>query len=366
MRGFVIAVLAMVLASASALAFVQCNFDAAPPVSLPTGDSCVIGMSAMSNAHASTCGPGSYAGILKCTSQVTGCSLKCKAPAPGACLAGETSFITLSAATNAHVAQSGQPTSYANNVCCRFTDTADVSCGTLDATSVQLLNPGSNNDCATFNPNFPIEILRMNAPSNAHVEKNTSTVNSQNYAYALCAQLRTECNDQVDNDGDGFVDSTGIAGAASPDPGCLGPYDPSEFGTAQCDDGIDNDNDGFVDYRRSGGDPGCVSPTDDDEMDTSVIRICEADCTYVTDTICHADCAGRNGCGVVAPACDARQVGGFIPIDASTFGVCCSGTSQPAMSGALTYETDRDRVRATRVQQTTTGASVIITVVNFK
>jgi len=175
----------------------------------------------------------------------------------------------------------------------------------------------------------------------------------------------TQCSDGIDNDGDGFVDSAGIAGAASPDPGCSGPDDDDEHGTAQCDDGLDNDGDGFIDYQRSGGDPGCISPTDEDEVDVSVLQICEADCTYVTDTICHADCAGKNGCAFVAPQCDARQVDTFIPIDASTFGVCCSGASQPALADVM-YDTDRDRVRATRVQQTTAGMPIIVNIVSFR
>ena len=38
---------------------------------------------------------------------------------------------------------------------------------------------------------------------------------------------------------------------------------------AQCEDGVDNDGDGFTDYSASpsAGDPGCASPSDDDESD---------------------------------------------------------------------------------------------------
>ena len=63
-----------------------------------------------------------------------------------------------------------------------------------------------------------------------------------------------QCEDGIDNDGDGLVD-------AAEDRGCDGPSDPSERATPgskfQCDDGIDNDGDGFVDAPA---DPGCPFP----------------------------------------------------------------------------------------------------------
>ncbi len=76
---------------------------------------------------------------------------------------------------------------------------------------------------------------------------------------------RFDCDDGIDNDGDGTVD-TG-------DPGCAGVTDDNEIAErgAQrfllpCDDGIDNDGDGLVDFRTNGsGDPGCASPRDADE-----------------------------------------------------------------------------------------------------
>ena len=61
------------------------------------------------------------------------------------------------------------------------------------------------------------------------------------------------CDDGIDNDGDGLVDYPA-------DPGCSSPTDPSEKSPLfACDDGIDNDGDGLVDYPA---DPGCSSPTD--------------------------------------------------------------------------------------------------------
>jgi len=61
----------------------------------------------------------------------------------------------------------------------------------------------------------------------------------------------TECQDGIDNDGDGLVDHPA-------DPGCDGPDDPSEHAAAlPCDDGLDDDGDGLADYPA---DPGCRDP----------------------------------------------------------------------------------------------------------
>jgi hypothetical protein len=71
-----------------------------------------------------------------------------------------------------------------------------------------------------------------------------------------------QCEDGVDNDGDGKVDLA--------DPGCAAPTDDDESDDpppppppAQCEDGVDNDGDGKVDLA----DPGCASATDDNESD---------------------------------------------------------------------------------------------------
>lgn len=79
---------------------------------------------------------------------------------------------------------------------------------------------------------------------------NMRTVYQQTYA----------CNDNLDNDGDGYVDMN--------DPGCTSPTDTDEYNqiinppqTYACNDGRDNDYDGYVDMN----DPGCAYPTDNDE-----------------------------------------------------------------------------------------------------
>ncbi len=66
----------------------------------------------------------------------------------------------------------------------------------------------------------------------------------------------TQCNDGVDNDGDGLVDMD--------DPGCTDASDNDEYNAppaTQCNDGVDNDGDGLVDMN----DPGCTDASDNDE-----------------------------------------------------------------------------------------------------
>ena len=63
-----------------------------------------------------------------------------------------------------------------------------------------------------------------------------------------------ECNDGIDNDGNGLIDYPD-------DPGCSDIFDPIEDIPA-CSDGIDNDGDGLIDFPA---DPGCLSATDDNE-----------------------------------------------------------------------------------------------------
>jgi cysteine-rich repeat protein len=62
-----------------------------------------------------------------------------------------------------------------------------------------------------------------------------------------------ECQNGVDDDGDGRLDLA--------DPGCVDEVDPSELGDAECDDGLDNDGDGDVDFQLDGsGDAACLAP----------------------------------------------------------------------------------------------------------
>ena len=102
----------------------------------------------------------------------------------------------------------------------------------------------------------------------------------------------SECQDGINNDGDSATDYPADFSCSSPqdddetlpraqcqdsldndgdgltdlnDPGCASDQDNDESnGTSQCQDGIDNDDDGLIDF---GADPGCSSPQDDDESD---------------------------------------------------------------------------------------------------
>jgi hypothetical protein len=65
--------------------------------------------------------------------------------------------------------------------------------------------------------------------------------------YSLAIQTWFECDDQLDNDGDGLVDFPD-------DPGCTAPDGETE--SPACDDGADNDGDGRIDDA----DPGCPFP----------------------------------------------------------------------------------------------------------
>ncbi|MGK0362621.1 MAG: hypothetical protein ACI9U2_004942, partial [Bradymonadia bacterium] len=80
-------------------------------------------------------------------------------------------------------------------------------------------------------------------------------------------RLPAGCSDQVDNDGDGFVDAE--------DPGCSGPDDEDEAHDRDlittCFNGEDDDDDGLIDYPY---DPGCWGKGDDDEADPPQAPAC--------------------------------------------------------------------------------------------
>lgn len=70
---------------------------------------------------------------------------------------------------------------------------------------------------------------------------------------------KAQCNDGIDNDGDGLIDFPD-------DPCCTSETDNTENSqpSPQCSDGRDNDNDGKIDFPN---DPGCTSPQQDTETD---------------------------------------------------------------------------------------------------
>ncbi len=88
-------------------------------------------------------------------------------------------------------------------------------------------------------------------------------------AYGLVATA--ECDDGIDNDGDGHVDWNGGPQAEPADPGCADASDLSERDpTLVCDNGADDDTDGAADYPA---DIGCRNPswmTENPECDDGV------------------------------------------------------------------------------------------------
>jgi hypothetical protein len=66
----------------------------------------------------------------------------------------------------------------------------------------------------------------------------------------------TQCNDGIDNDGDGLIDGD--------DDGCDGSNAEGGENLPACADGVDNDLDGVADF---GGDNGCSDDNDDNEAD---------------------------------------------------------------------------------------------------
>jgi len=70
--------------------------------------------------------------------------------------------------------------------------------------------------------------------------------------------LPTQCNDGVDNDGDGYIDMA--------DSGCTDVSDDNET-NSQCSNGIDDDVDGLIDML----DLGCMDPSDNDEFTPEIV-----------------------------------------------------------------------------------------------
>ncbi len=184
----------------------------------------------------------------------------------------------------------------------------------------------------------------------------------------------TECSDSIDNNGNGYIDFTPPAGVRA-EPGCVAPDDPDEIcnplsslpgegaSCPQCNNGLDDDGDGFADYPA---DKGCNSPDDPSEGDiTPPPQVCEPDCTYTSDAICHIQCDGQVGC-VMDAACDNAGLGSAVG-DGTGARVCCQGLPIPLLdSDTLIYNTDRDRVRATRIIKKTSGESIVMQIINFR
>jgi len=113
-------------------------------------------------------------------------------------------------------------------------------------------------------------------------------------------EQQRECNDGLDQDGNGVADFPY-------DPGCASELDPQEAPVAvapACANGVDDDGDGRVDFdtNRDGttngsDDPGCQSASDDDEFNV-LLPACadgfdndqDGEIDFPRDT----GCSGRN------------------------------------------------------------------------
>jgi len=119
----------------------------------------------------------------------------------------------------------------------------------------------------------------------------------------------TECNDSIDNDGDGFTDYPD-------DPSCSSYSDDTEapYDTTQCSDGVDNDLDGFIDMA----DPSCDSPSDNNEFPKSGSSQGEDECLVVEscilyDTIPYSDDPALHGWwgDLIESTADYEYLGGY-------------------------------------------------------
>jgi len=139
------------------------------------------------------------------------------------------------------------------------------------------------------------------------------------YAYRndiLAVVDRPDCNDGLDEDGDGFVDYPA-------DLGCASSLDSSERSSSLvCDNGLDDDGDGVIDYPK---DPGCYAGTDlsergasaqcdngfDDDADLATDYPADAGCLHPANQIEAPEpgislSLGTLGSGVLALAAAAR------------------------------------------------------------
>ena len=122
---------------------------------------------------------------------------------------------------------------------------------------------------------LPLDGLELVDPVGVSGGRDVGTVAAIAVGEGGCDPI--ECDDGVDNDGDGLADYEG----EKPDTGCFSLTDPDELGPLQCDDGVDNDDDGDADFGEIvdadgdgdenwsgmdvGDDVGCYGPMDDTE-----------------------------------------------------------------------------------------------------
>jgi hypothetical protein len=119
-------------------------------------------------------------------------------------------------------------------------------------------DPDSEFACRAVNPGGPLNLETVpRGTFYVVVESNFGPAPDGRTIRVTIESVITECNDEIDNDGDDLIDLR--------DPGCTRGRDQSEIDPAvlpQCADGIDNDEDELVDYPD---DPSCAAAGDEHE-----------------------------------------------------------------------------------------------------
>ncbi|HEV2758329.1 MAG TPA: DPP IV N-terminal domain-containing protein [Acidimicrobiales bacterium] len=159
---------------------------------------------------------------------------------------------------------------------------------TSPSTSTSTTSPTSSTSTTSSTTSTSTTTTSTSTTSTSSTSTSTTSTPTTSTPTTSTLPPTPACSDGLDNEGDGATDwrptlpglpgsilSTGSAllGIGG-DPGCRSPSDTSELGTTQCDDGIDNDGDGRIDFRAgdkaSVGDDQCSGPRDDDETATQV------------------------------------------------------------------------------------------------
>ena len=112
---------------------------------------------------------------------------------------------------------------------------------------------------AIANCTNPVNVVNTATISSTQTDSNqaNNTATTQLNPTRIDCPVVPQCQDGIDNDGDGATDFPN-------DFSCSSPTDTDETNPkAACQDGVDNDGDGLVDFPQ---DPGCVSRQDNDEF----------------------------------------------------------------------------------------------------
>ena len=147
------------------------------------------------------------------------------------------------------------------------------------------------------------------------------------------ATAETECNDGIDNDGDGAEDYPN-------DPGCKSAADSSETDNSLvCDDGIDNDGDGDVDLN----DEGCCADSETSNEQLCELAQCDPDDELTTVCNCYDEAEGINEEAGTYCAAGNYCIDGICESEAG--GECSSGERDYCgtdSDGCLMYQTCSD------------------------